>query len=57
MQEYRLYVFESGRLMWPLEFLADDDQNAIQIAERSWIEGSQMELWQRNRKVHDWGFR
>ena len=56
MQEYRLYVFEAGRLIWPLEFHAADDQSAIETAEQSWVEGNQMELWQRHRKVRDWGF-
>ena len=57
MQEYRLYVFEDGRLLWPTEFLATDDQSAIEIAEQRWVEGRQMELWAHGRKVRSWGFR
>jgi hypothetical protein len=56
MQEYRLYVFEAGRLLWPREFQAADDQAAIEIAMQSWIEGRKMELWAHNRKVCCWGF-
>ena len=56
MQEYRLYVFEAGRLLWPTEVHAPDDRSAIEIAERSWIEGRQMELWAHSRKVRCWGF-
>ncbi len=56
MLEYRLYVFEAGRLLWPKEFRAADDQSAIAIAEQAWIEGRQMELWQRSRRVRSWGF-
>lgn len=57
MQEYRLLVFEAGRLLWPAEFQAPDDKSAMEIAERSWIPGGQMELWEeRGRKVRCWGF-
>jgi len=56
MQEYRLYVFEAGRLLWPREFKAAHDKAAIEIAKQSWIEGRQMELWAHNRKVRCWGF-
>ena len=56
MREYRLYVFEAGRILWPRELRAPDDESAIAMAERSWIEGGQMELWERNRKVRAWGF-
>lgn len=56
MQEYRLYVFEDRRLLWPKEFHASDDLSAIEIAMRSWSEGRQMELWAHGRKVRCWGF-
>ena len=56
MQEYRLYVFEAGHLLWPTEVHAPDDKSAIEIAERSWTEGRQMELWAHSRKVRCWGF-
>lgn len=56
MLEYRLYVFEAGRLLWPREFRAADDESAIAIAEQGRIEGRQMELWERSRKVRSWGF-
>lgn len=55
MQEYRLYVFETGRLLWPKEFHAVDDESATAIAEQSWVEGRQMELWEHSRKVRSWG--
>jgi hypothetical protein len=57
MQEYRLYVFEAGQLLWPKEFHAADDASAIALAEKSWAEGRQMELWTYNRRVRSWGFR
>lgn len=56
MREYRLYVFEAGRILWPRELRARDDESAIGVAEQIWIEGCQMELWERNRKVRAWGF-
>lgn len=56
MQEYRLYVFDSGRLLWPMEFETSDDEAAIEIAQREWMEGRQMELWTHGRKVRSWGF-
>ena len=56
MEEYRLYVFDNGRLLWPTEFLAADDERAIEIAEQRWIDGRQMELWAHGRKVRSWGF-
>ena len=56
MQEYRLYVFEAGRLQWPKEFRAPDDHSAIEIAANSWVEGRQMELWKHDRKIRCWGF-
>ena len=56
MQEYRLYVFEAGRLLSPCEFHASDDEGAIEIAEQNWKEGRQMELWAYGRQVRCWGF-
>lgn len=56
MQEYRLYVFEAGRVLPPREFYAADDQGAIDIAEQSWTKDLQMELWAHGRKVRGWGF-
>lgn len=56
MQEYRLYVFEAGHLLWPLALLADRDESAIAIADQRWAEGRQMDLWEGNRKVSSWGF-
>lgn len=56
MQQYRLYVFEEGRLLWPTELLAADDNSAIEIAEQRWAPGRQMELWTHGRKVRSWGF-
>ena len=55
MQEYRLYVFEAGQLLWPHALLAHDDKSAIAIADQRWAEGRQMELWEGNRKVQSWG--
>jgi len=56
MQEYRLYVFEAGRVLPPREFHAADDKSAIDIAEQSWAKGLQMELWAYGRRVRGWGF-
>lgn len=56
MQEYRLYVFAEGRVFQPNEFQASDDKRAIEIAEQSWSEGRQMELWAHGRRVRSWGF-
>lgn len=55
MLEYRLYVFEAGRLLLPIEFHAGDDNCAIKIAESRWIKGRQMELWRREHKIRCWG--
>lgn len=55
MLEYRLYVFEAGRLLWPKEFEAADDNEATSAAERLGIEGPQMELWRGSRRVKRWG--
>lgn len=56
MQEYRLYVFESGRLLWPIEFHAPDDESAIEIAETRWVGGRAMELWRNGHLIRSWGF-
>ncbi|HWJ38085.1 MAG TPA: hypothetical protein VNR86_04915 [Sphingomicrobium sp.] len=56
MQEYRLYMLEGGELHWPHEFKARDDAAAIALAQELCVDGRQMELWQRKRKVHCWGF-
>ena len=56
MNEYRLFFFDnSHRLTMAHQFEAGDDARAIRIAE-GWREGRKMELWQRDRKVHCWGF-
>lgn len=56
MQEYRLYMLEAGELHWPHAFKARDDASAIALAKDLCVDGRQMELWQRKRKVHCWGF-
>lgn len=56
MQEYRLYAFEAGRILWSTEFHAPDDRAAIALAEQKWVEGRQMELWQHSRRLRCWGF-
>ena len=56
MREYRLYIFEAGRLISPTEFHAVDDSGAIEIGNQKWVEGRQMELWEHGRKVWVWGF-
>ena len=56
MQEYRLYVFDAGRVGWPNEFYAADDAAAMEIAEARWTEGRRMELWEQDRLVRSWGF-
>lgn len=57
MQEYRLYALdEGGMLHLPHEFEAPDDASAIAIAAERCLDGRQMELWTRQRKVHCWGF-
>ena len=55
MREYRLYIFEAGRLLSPTEFHAVDDSGAIEIGNQRWVEGRQMELWEQGRKVRSWG--
>jgi hypothetical protein len=44
-----------GALHFPHEFTAPDDDAAIAMAAQQCLEGRQMELWERNRKVHCWG--
>ena len=57
MQEYRLYTLDArGVLHLPQEFEAADDASAIALADGLCVDGRQMELWQRRRKVHCWGF-
>ena len=58
MHEYRLYVVDSasGVLHMPHEFEAPDDAAAIEISREHCIDGRQMELWEKKRKVHCWGF-
>ena len=57
MREYRLYMLDpAGVLHAPQEFDAPDDAAAIAIADARCIDGRQMELWTRKRKVHCWGF-
>ena len=55
MREYRLYMFDAGRLVWPTELYAPDDTAAIEIAEQKWVEGRKMELWEQDRQVRSWG--
>ena len=55
MREYRLYVLEAGCLTWPAELHALDDMEAIEIAEKKWIDGWKMELWEHHRHVRSWG--
>ena len=58
MAEYRLYVFDgAGTLHFPHEFEAADDASAIKTAEGRWVDGCQMELWDRDRKVRSWSSR
>ena len=52
--QYRLFFLDgAGHIQRAHEFIADDDEAAIQIAE-VWREGRRMELWQRDRKVKRW---
>ena len=51
---YRLFFFNCDEgIERAHEFLADDDQVAIRIAE-AWREERRMELWQRDRRVKRW---
>lgn len=53
-EEYRLYFFNGGaRIRYSHEFIADNDEAAIKIAE-GWREGRKMELWNHDRMVKSW---
>jgi hypothetical protein len=55
--DYRLYVLDgSAELHLPHEIRAPDDAAAIAIAEQHCVDGRRMELRERNRMVHCWGF-
>ena len=56
MQEYRLYVVDGAELHWPREIEARDDAATIAVAREHCTDGRRMELWERHRKVHCWGF-
>ena len=57
MQRYRLYMLDGGgELHAPHEFRASDDASAIAMAAAQCLDGRRMELWERRRKVHCWGF-
>ena len=52
--QYRLYFLgDDGHITKSHEFLADNDEAAIKIAE-GWREGRAVELWCRRRKVKSW---
>lgn len=51
--QYRLYFLDGGHITKSHEFIADNDEAAIKVAE-SWREGRAVELWCRNRKVKSW---
>ena len=53
--QYRLYFLQGAerRISFSHEFEADDDEQAIRIAE-SWREGRGAELWTGSRKVKSW---
>jgi hypothetical protein len=55
MRYYRLYFLDrfSGHIDHFREFEAEDDHAAVGIAE-GWINGSPMELWNRERKLQRW---
>lgn len=52
---YRLYFMDrfSGHIDHFREFEAEDDDSALEIAER-WREDRPMELWNRQRKLKHW---
>jgi hypothetical protein len=51
MADYRLYFMdEQGHIRRALEFVCDDDAEAIQRAEQH-VDGLDLELWQRDRVV------
>jgi hypothetical protein len=53
-EQYRLYFLDgTGHFTMSHEFFADDDADAIKIAE-GWREGRAMELWSFDRKVKVW---
>ena len=53
---YRLYFFNGGaHITTSHEFFASTDEEAVQVAE-SWREGRRMELWQKHRRIRQWGF-
>ena len=55
MRYYRLYFMDrfSGHIDQFREFEADDDDRAVEIAEK-WREDRPMELWNRERKLKHW---
>jgi hypothetical protein len=55
MPYFRLYYFDrfSGHIDHFREFDAEDDANAIAVAER-WNDGRAMELWNRERRLKQW---
>ncbi|RZN30541.1 hypothetical protein CWO90_19920 [Bradyrhizobium sp. Leo121] len=51
MQEYRIFVLgRDGRIMDRHEFLAPDD-NAAQERAKQMVDGHDIELWERARKI------
>lgn len=56
MLYYRLYYYDgANRITQAHEFEAPGDKDAIKIAEAR-REGRKMDLWNRSRRVHCWGF-
>lgn len=56
MLDYRLFFYDgANRITKSHEFEAQNDDEAIQTAE-AWREGRKMDLWNRARRVHCWGF-
>jgi hypothetical protein len=55
MSGYRLYFMDrfSGHIDNRREFLADDDDSAMGIAQR-WYDGTAMELWSGSDKLKHW---
>jgi hypothetical protein len=51
--QYRLYFLEDGHISKSHEFIADNDDAAIEITE-NWREGRDAELWCHSRKVRSW---
>jgi hypothetical protein len=56
MLYYRLYFIDrsSGHIDHFREFEAEDDKDAVVLAEE-WATGSPMELWNRDRRLKQWG--